>query len=125
MQFFIYDSTFVRLGKRSESMNQSFKCRSLRFLARSFQVKRELLKSVCHLERLMMKYLALNKYFTPDLTKCQRAEAFKLREERSYRTNELYKSNLKISLGCIVKIPEKVVSLEKCSWATCGWYIML
>ena len=45
MQFFIYDSTFVRLGKHSESMNQSFKCRSLRFLVRSFQVKRELLKA--------------------------------------------------------------------------------
>ena len=38
-----------------------------------------------------------NLYFTPDLTKCQSAEAFKLREERHYRKNELYESTLKIS----------------------------
>ena len=35
----------VRLGKRSESMNQSYKCRPLRFSVRSFQVKRVLLKA--------------------------------------------------------------------------------
>ena len=48
-----------------------------------------------------------NIYFTSDLTKCQRAEAFKLREERRYRINELPESNLKISRGRIVKVPEK------------------
>ena len=51
-----------------------------------------------------------NIYFTPDLTKCQRAEAFKLREERRYQTNSLYESNLKIGWGRIIKVPEKVVS---------------
>ena len=37
-------------------------------------------------------------------------KAFKLREEGRYRTNELYESNLKISWGRIIKVPEKVVS---------------
>ena len=57
-----------------------------------------------------MKCLAIYLYFTPDLTKCQRDEAFKLPEEQRYRTNELYETNLKISQGCIIKVPEKVVS---------------
>ena len=99
----------VQLGKSSESMNQSYKCRSLRFSVRSFQVKRELLKASMSLRETNDEIFS-NIYFTPDLTKCQRAEAFKLREERRYRTNELYESNLKISRGRIIKVPEKVVS---------------
>ena len=86
----------MQLGKRSESMNQSYKCRPLRFSVRSFQVKRELLKASMSLRETNDEMFS-NIYFTPDLTKCQRAEAFKLREERRYRTNELYESNLKIS----------------------------
>ena len=35
----------VRPGKRTEIMNQFFKCRPLRFSVKSFQVKRELLKA--------------------------------------------------------------------------------
>ena len=62
-------------------------------------------------------------YFTPDLTKCQRAEAFKLREEIRYQINELRESNLKISRGQIINIPEKVET-SACSWTTCGWYMM-
>ena len=99
----------VRSGKRSESMNQSYKCRPLRFSVRSFQVKRELLKASMSLRETNDEMFS-NIYFTPDLTKCQRAEAFKLREERHCRTNELYESNLKISRGRIIKVPVKVVS---------------
>ena len=44
----------------------------------------------------MMKCLVIYSS-RPDLTKCQRAEAFEIRDERRYRTNELYGSNLKIS----------------------------
>ena len=51
-----------------------------------------------------------NIYFMPDLTKYQRIKAFKLPEERRYRTHELYESNLKISRSLIIKVPEKVVS---------------
>ena len=86
----------MRLGKRSEIMNQSIKCRPLRFSLRSFQVKRELLKASMALRETYDEIFS-NIYFTLDLTKCQRAEAFKLREERRCRTNELYESNLKIS----------------------------
>ena len=99
----------VQLGKRSESMNQSLKCRPLRFSERSFQVKRELLKASMSIRETNDEMFS-NLYFTSDLTKCKRAEAFKLREERRYRTNDLYESNLKISRGCIIKVPEKVVS---------------
>ena len=109
----------VRLGKRSESMNQSYKCRPLRFLVRSFQVKRELLKASMSLRETSDEMFS-NIYFTPDLTKCQRAEAFKLREERRYRTNELYESNLKISRGRIIKVPEKVVSSNACAQSVIG-----
>ena len=86
----------MRLGKRSEIMNQSYQCRLLRFSVCSFQVKRELLKASMSLRETNDEMFS-NIYFTPDLTKCQRAEAFKLRKERRYRTNELYESNLKIS----------------------------
>ena len=99
----------VRLGKRSESMNQSYKCRPLRFSVRSFQVKRELLKASMSLRETNDEMFS-NIYFTPDLTKCQRAEAFKLREEGCYRTNKLYETNLKISQGRMIKVPEKDVS---------------
>ena len=37
---------------------------------------------------------------------------FKLSEERRYRINELHESNLKISRGQIVKVPEKVQSSD-------------
>ena len=96
----------VRLGKRTETLNQPIKCRLLRFSVRSFQVKRELLKASMSL-REEDDEIFRNIYFTPDLTKCQRAEAFKLREERRYRINELHESNLKISRGQIVKVLEK------------------
>lgn len=44
-------------------------------------------------------------YFTPDLTKKQREEAFKLRKMKCYRTNVLKEKNLKISRGQIVVGP--------------------
>ena len=53
-----------------------------------------------------------NIYFTPDLAKSQRVEAFKLREERRYRMNELHETNLEISRGQIVKVPKKVESSD-------------
>ena len=62
-----------------------------------------------------------NIYFRPGLTILQRAEAFKLyeeryyrlSEERRYRINELHESNLKmISRGQIVKVPEKIESSD-------------
>ena len=117
----------VRLGKRSEIMNQSYKCRLLRFSVRSFQVKRELFKASMSLRETNAEMLS-NIYFTPDFTKCQRAESFKLREERRYCTNELYESKLKISQGCIIKKNWESCAFNRwCpewSWATCGWYKM-
>ena len=93
------------LGKRTETLNQPIKCRPLRFSVRSFQVKRELLKASMSLREEDDEIFS-NIYFTPDLTKCQGDEAFKLREERRYRINVLHESNLKISRGQIVKVPE-------------------
>ena len=87
----------VRLGKRTEIINQFIKCRPLRFSVRSFQVKRELLKASMSLRERHDEMFSKMIYFTPDLTECQRADAFKLREERRYQTNLLYGSNLKIS----------------------------
>ena len=57
----------VRLGKRIESMNQSYKCRPLSFSVRSFQVKRELLKASMSLRETNDEMFS-NIYFTPDLT---------------------------------------------------------
>ena len=46
------------------------------------------------------------KVFTPDLTQKQREEAFKLREQKRYRMNELNESGLIIRRGKIVKISD-------------------
>ena len=69
-------------------------------------MKRELLKASMSLREEDNEIFS-NIYFTLDPTKCQRVEAFKLREERRYRINELHELNLKISHGHIVKVPEK------------------
>ena len=63
----------MRLVKRREIMNQSYKCRPLRFSVRSFQDKRELLKASMSLRETNDEMFS-NIYFTPDLTKCQRAK---------------------------------------------------
>ena len=55
----------VLLEKRSESMDQSYKCRPLRFSVRSFQVKRELFKASMSLRE--NDEMFSNIYFTPDL----------------------------------------------------------
>lgn len=48
-----------------------------------------------------------NIFFSPDLTKAQRKEAYLLREQLRYQKNVLNKKNLKISRGRIVEIVEK------------------
>ena len=116
----------MRLGKRTEIIDHPIKCRPLRFSVRSFQVKRELLKASMALRETddeMLSTCNTIMYFMPDLTKCLRAEAFKHREDIRYQMNELHESNLKISRGQIVKIPEKVET-SACSWTTCEWYMM-
>ena len=65
----------VRLGKRTETRDQSTKCRPLRFSVPSFQIKRELLKASMAL-RESDDEIFNNIYFTPHLTKSHRAEAF-------------------------------------------------
>ena len=57
----------------------------------------------------MMKSLAI--YISRQtLLNARELRAFKILEERRYRTNELYESNLKISRSRIIQVPEKAVS---------------
>ena len=65
----------------------------LRFTVHSFEMKRNMLKASMNL-RKCENDISNNIYFMPDLTKRQREEAFRLREQRRYRMNTLNETNL-------------------------------
>ena len=71
----------------------------------NLEMKRQLLKASMAL-RKSEDDLFSNIYLTPDLTQKQREEAFKLREQKRYRMNELNESGLIIRRGKIVKISD-------------------
>ena len=94
----------VRLGTWKES-NGTLKCRPLRFTVSNLEMKRQLLKASMALIK-SEDDLFSNIDLTPDLTQKQREEAFKLREQKRYRMNELNESGLTIRRGRIVKISD-------------------
>lgn len=94
----------VRLGARKDS-NGTLKCRPLRFTVGTLEMKRQLIKAGMAL-RKSEDDLFSNIYLTPDLTKKQREESFKLREQKRYRMNELNETGLTIRHGRIVKVSD-------------------
>ena len=96
----------VRLGKREIRADGTVnKCRPLRFTLEMFDHKRQILKANSLL-RSCTDVIFNNIYFTPDLTKNQRKQAFELRSERRKR-EEKGETNLKISKGKIVVVKDK------------------
>ena len=92
----------VRLGKREIRTDGTYKCRPIRFTVEMFEHKRQILKANSLL-RSCADEIFSNIYFTPDLTKNQRKQAFDLRSERRKR-EEKGERNLKISKGKIVVV---------------------
>ena len=92
-------SKVVRLGKREADQT---KRRPIWFTVSQFDHKRQILKAN-NLLRKSEDVVYSNIYFTPDLTKNQRKQAYELRVERRSRENngERY---LKISRGKIVTV---------------------
>ena len=97
----------VRLGRREISPNGPIKCRPLRFTVDLFDHKRQILKANTLL-RNGEEDIFSNIYFTPDLTKNQRKQAYELRSERRSREQN-GETNLKISKGKIVHVVDKSV----------------
>ena len=81
----------------------------LRFTVNNFEMKGKLLKASMNL-RKSENDIFNNIYFTPDLTKRQREEAFQLREQRRYRMKTLNETNLKIIRGKIVQVQDETES---------------
>ena len=96
----------VRVGRREIISGEITKKRPLRFTVKTFESKRSIMKANTYL-RQSKDEIFRNIYFTPDLTKKQREEAFKLRENKRYRTNILHEKNLKISRGKIVQVQDR------------------
>lgn len=101
----------VRLGKirneelevDSQQQNRKSVNRPLRFKVTKFEDKRQILMGNSELKN--SKNDNVNKIFlTPDLTKKQREDSFKLREELRYRKFVQNEKNIKISRGRIVSI---------------------
>lgn len=99
----------VRLGKRThnphnETDDMSSKVtRPLRFKVQNFEDKRKILQGNTQLKRNADEKIS-KIYLTPDLTKKQREDSFKLREELRYRSRVLEEKNLRISRGRIVTV---------------------
>lgn len=97
----------IRLGKRiHDPRNQTDEMsskgsRPLRFKVQNFEDKRKILQSNTQLKRNADEKIS-KIYITPDLTKKQREDSFKLREELRYRSRVLEEKNLRISRGRIV-----------------------
>ena len=90
----------VRLGNR-DVQNEPHKIRPLKFRVQSFDIKRQILQGNAALKTHAIE--SKRKVFvTPDLTRKQREESYKLREELRYRKFVMHESNLKISRGRIV-----------------------
>ena len=100
----------VRLGKREIRPDGTAKCRPIRFKVDMFDYKRQILKSNTLLRNCADEIFS-NIYFTPDLTKNQRKEAFDLRTERRKR-EEKGERNLKISKGKIIVVKDSVKNQE-------------
>ena len=94
----------VRLGKEPKS-GDPVKPRPIKFTVENFEQKNKILKANAELRKETGELK--NIYFSPDLTKAQRKEAYLLREQLRYQKNVLNKKNLKISRGRIVEIVEK------------------
>ena len=93
----------VRLGTyKIAKPNEPQKPRPIKFTVKNFESKNKILKANAELRKETGDLK--NIYFTPDLTKTQRKEAFLLREKLRYQKNVLNKKNLKISRGRIVEI---------------------
>ena len=93
----------VRLGTyKIAKPNEPQKPRPIKFTVKNFESKNKILKANVELRKETGDLK--NIYFTPDLTKTQRKEAFLLREKLRYQKNVLNKKNLKISRGRIVEI---------------------
>ena len=90
----------VRLGKR-----EAGKTRPIRLSVNVFDHKRQILRSNSKL-RKSANAVYTNIYFTPDLTKNQRKQAYELRVERRSR-EENGETDLKISRGKIVSVKGK------------------
>ena len=90
----------VRLGKR-----EAGKTRPIRLSFNVFDHKRQILRSNSKL-RKSANAVYTNIYFTPDLTKNQRKQAYELRVERRSR-EENGETDLKISRGKIVSVKGK------------------
>lgn len=96
----------VRLGKVKEPKpGDPVKPRPIKFTVENFEQKNMILKANSELRKETGELK--NIYFSPDLTKAQRKEAYLLREQLRYQKNVLNKKNLKISRGRIVEIAEK------------------
>ena len=92
----------VRLGRREAGQN---KTRPIRFTVGVFDHKRQILTANKMLRR-SEDFVYNNIYFTPDLTKNQRKQAYELRVERRSREGK-GETDLKISRGKIVTIKER------------------
>ena len=100
----------VRLGKREIRTDGTYKCRPIRFTVEMFEHKRQILKANSLLQSCADEIFS-NIYFTPDLTKNQRKQAFDLRSERRKR-EEKGERNLKISKGKIVVVKDSKKKYE-------------
>ena len=95
----------VRLGALKVSKpNESQKPRPIKITVESFESKNKILKANAELRKETGEFKSV--FFTPDLTKAQRKEAFLLREQLRYQKNVLNKKNVKISRGRIVEIEQ-------------------
>lgn len=90
----------VRLGKKDLESGNNGKPRPLRFKVKDLESKNILLRAGKYLRNGEDSTLK-NIYFTPDLTKSQRDEAYKLREEKR-RRQDSGEMNLRIVRGKIV-----------------------
>ncbi|MEW8545342.1 MAG: hypothetical protein AB2693_17610, partial [Candidatus Thiodiazotropha sp.] len=101
----------VRLGAAKDPKpGEPVRPRPIKFSVENFDLKNKILKANAELRKETGELK--NVYFSPDLTKAQRKEAYVLREQLRYQKNVLNKKNLKISRGRIVEIIEKDASTE-------------
>lgn len=93
-------SDLVRLGKK---LDDSVRPRPLRFKVKDMEGKNIILRAGKYMRNSENESIK-NMYITPDLTKKQRDEAYKLRQEKKQRI-EAGEENLRIVRGKIVKNP--------------------
>ena len=102
---FIHIKDPVRLGAlKASKQNESQKPRPIKITVESSESKNKILKANAELRKETGEFKSV--FFTPDLTKTQRKEAFLLREQLRYQKNVLNKKNVKISRGRIVEVEQ-------------------